>query len=188
MGFLQLAHRFRIVDAVGTVSIHRYCNMLDVGKLGRPLDLAVAGEDLLDQRGSGSWQPNDENWLRRGMPQAGSPGQESPAEYLDDAVMQHLVANGIIVFAHPAGRIPRAPPVPGTRRRSALDTPSAAGRGRRDVPGGRRSHPRAYPGHWKRQALSTPMSWTRHGVVAANRMGAPRPPETRIAATGVSEK
>src|ERR1700686_2887381 len=34
-----------------------------VGELLGPFDLRVRGDDLVDQRGSRAWEPDDEDWL-----------------------------------------------------------------------------------------------------------------------------
>ncbi|MCY1176213.1 hypothetical protein D9M73_164770 [compost metagenome] len=46
----------------------------DVGQFAGPLDLAVAGEDLLDQRRSGARHPEDEDRVGRGKALAGAFG------------------------------------------------------------------------------------------------------------------
>ena len=57
----------------------------NVGQLGRPLDQAVRGEDLFDQRGAGSWHADDED--RVGRLAARPPFSESlSGERVDAAV------------------------------------------------------------------------------------------------------
>ena len=60
----ELTHRFGVVDAVDPVAIEPARHAAQVGQLARALDLAVAREDLLEQRRPRARQPEDEDRRR----------------------------------------------------------------------------------------------------------------------------
>src|ERR1700687_3417434 len=62
---------------------HSQHNTLDFGKFLRALDLRVGGEDLLDERGSGAWQPNNENRIRVRHADTLARGKELRRAHLD---------------------------------------------------------------------------------------------------------
>src|ERR1700730_17580324 len=64
-------------------SPHFKHDALNVGEFLRALDLRVGGEDLLDERGSGAWQPDNENRIRVRHADAPARGEELRRAHLD---------------------------------------------------------------------------------------------------------
>ena len=105
MFFTQLSHRIRIIDTVRPVTIERCCHQPGVGKFGSPLNLAMAGQNLLDHRRPGPWQTNDKYWLFRWMAKAGVCSKKLLSENLDDPVVHDFGTHRVIILEHPLTRV-----------------------------------------------------------------------------------
>ncbi len=77
-GRIQVEHSLRIVAHLP----RQHRNVL---KLGRALDQAVAGKDLLEQRRARPWQADDEDGVRS-LTSAGAIGKGLSREFLDAAI------------------------------------------------------------------------------------------------------
>ena len=70
----------------------------------RALDPAVAGEDLLDQRGAGAGQPDDED--RRGLDgRGGVLLQEFRGEHFDEPIVRVLGIDRVVGLGAPPGDV-----------------------------------------------------------------------------------
>ena len=67
----QLAHALRIIEAVAAIAAQRRRDAAEVGQLAGAFDQAVARQYLLQKRGAGAWQPEDEDGGVVRMPGAG---------------------------------------------------------------------------------------------------------------------
>ena len=87
VGGPQLAHRLRVVAAIGPAPIQGAGHLAQIGQFRGAFHSAVAGQYLFDQGGAGAGQPQDEYGRCICMPLACGTAQERGVEGLDDLIM-----------------------------------------------------------------------------------------------------